>query len=149
MKYSLPTTLALLLLLGAGCAASSSESSTTAAETETEETATATTEDTTSASEELTITFTKNGYLPASSVIKKGTNVTFKNESGMDMWPASAMHPTHRMYPTTGGCLGSTFDACERVSDGESWSFTFDEVGVWKYHDHLSPTMFGMIMVEE
>ena len=64
------------------------------------------------------------------------------------MWPASAFHPTHKAYPTTGGCLGSTFDACKGVLPGESWSFKFDIAGSWKYHDHLKPIVFGTIVVE-
>ncbi|MEK9182927.1 MAG: hypothetical protein AAB849_00245 [Patescibacteria group bacterium] len=72
----------------------------------------------------------------------------FKNQSARSMWPASGFHPTHTVYPTTGGCLGSTFDACKGVLPGESWSFQFDIAGSWKYHNHLNPADFGMIVVE-
>ena len=64
------------------------------------------------------------------------------------MWPASAMHPSHKEYPTTGGCLGSAFDACKGVKPGESWPFKFDIAGNWKYHDHLNPKNFGAIIVQ-
>ena len=64
------------------------------------------------------------------------------------MWTASAVHPTHRAYPTTGGCLGSTFDACKGVQPGASWSFRFDIAGTWKYHNHLNPNNTGAIVVE-
>lgn len=93
------------------------------------------------------ITYTDNGYSPADINIKAGETVTFKNKSSKNMWPASAKHPTHEIYPTTGGCLGSTFDACKAVPPGQSWSFKFDIKGTWKYHDHLSPTYFGSILV--
>lgn len=95
-----------------------------------------------------TITFISSGYSPATLTVKKGTIVTFKNGSAGQVWPASAMHPTHAVYPTTGGCIGSTFDACRGIEPGGSWSFTFGVVGSWKYHDHLNPSFTGAIVVE-
>ena len=95
------------------------------------------------------ITYTDAGFVPNSVTIKKGETVTYKNDSKLAMWPASAKHPTHGNYPTTGGCLGSTFDACKGVQPGESWSFQFDFVGTWPFHDHLTPKFFGKVIVEE
>ncbi len=97
----------------------------------------------------LLINYTEAGYSPTSLIIQKGTTVKFVNQSSRAVWPASAKHPTHTIYPTTGGCLGSTFDACRGLTTGESWTFTFDIPGEWKYHDHLSPSFFGSIKVEE
>jgi hypothetical protein len=99
-------------------------------------------ENKTSATKENVITYSDTGYSPSA------LEITFKNESSQSMWPASAMHPTHRDYPTTGGCLGSTFDACKGIQPGDSWSFKFDIAGNWKYHDHLSPKNFGAIIVK-
>lgn len=99
--------------------------------------------------EEKIITYTDTGYSPSSLQIKAGDTVVFKNKSSQSMWPASSMHPTHKDYPTTGGCLGSTFDACKGVQPGENWSFKFDVSGNWKYHDHLSPKNFGSIIVQQ
>ncbi len=98
--------------------------------------------------EENVITYTDAGYSPATLQIKKGETVTFKNQSGQSMWTASAAHPTHTVYPTTGGCIGSTFDACQAVQPGDSWSFRFDVSGAWKYHNHLSPGDAGTIVVK-
>ena len=75
------------------------------------------------------ITYTDSGYSPSSITIKKGQAVVWKNESSKKMWTASALHPTHSVYPTTGGCLGSTFDACMGIPSGGNWSFKFDNVG--------------------
>src|SRR3989344_5290729 len=94
------------------------------------------------------ITYTDAGYSPSVLEIKEGETVTFKNGNSQSMWPASAMHPTHQDYPTTGGCLGSTFDACQGVQPGGNWSFKLDIAGNWKYHDHLSQKCFGAIAVE-
>lgn len=65
------------------------------------------------------------------------------------MRPASAAHPTHREYPTTGGRLGSTFDTCRGIAPGNSRSFKFDSAGSWRYHDHLTPRYYGMVTVEK
>ena len=94
------------------------------------------------------ITYTTEGYTPSVLTIKAGTKVTFKNTTPWGMWPASAMHPTHRVYPTSGGCVGSTFDSCIDIQPGGSWSFTFDYKGTWKYHDHIRPTLFGTVVVQ-
>lgn len=94
------------------------------------------------------VTYTDSGYSPAVLNVKVGTTVTFKNQSSQLMWTASAVHPTHRVYPTTGGCLGSTFDACGGIQPGDSWSFKFDIAGTWKYHNHLNSGDTGTIVVE-
>lgn len=94
------------------------------------------------------VTYTDTGYSPSALKVKVGTTVTFKNESTQAMWTASAMHPTHTVYPTTGGCIGSTFDACKGIQPSENWSFKFDIAGTWKYHNHMNPSHFGAIVVE-
>ena len=100
------------------------------------------------AAEKKLVTYTDSGFSPNTLTIKKGETVTFKNQSSQSMWVASAVHPTHRGYPTIGGCIGSTFDACAGVQPGGSWSFKFDIAGAWKYHNHLSPGNTGTIVVE-
>ena len=94
------------------------------------------------------ITYTSGGFSPSVINVKKGEEVTFLNESGGAMWPASAIHPTHTLYPTQGGCVGSTFDACQGIEPGEAWSFKFDIAGTWKYHNHLNSSQTGTIVVE-
>ncbi|KKW45955.1 MAG: hypothetical protein A3A43_00325 [Candidatus Liptonbacteria bacterium RIFCSPLOWO2_01_FULL_56_20] len=95
------------------------------------------------------ITYTASGYSPSTLTVRVGTVVTFKNNSAGPMWPASAMHPSHAVYPTIGGCVGSTFDACKPIQPGETWTFEFDIAGKWKYHDHLSPAFTGTVVVGE
>ncbi len=95
-----------------------------------------------------TITYTASGFDPKSLIIQAGDTVVFKNNSGRDFWPASAIHPTHALYPEKGGCIGSKFDACKGVSSGGSWSFIFNTAGSWKYHDHLNPALTGTVTVQ-
>ncbi len=88
------------------------------------------------------------GFVPSVVKIAKGKTVMFINDGTASMWPASAKHPTHNEYPTKGGCTGSTLDACKALAHGESWSFQFDQVGSWNYHNHLNPSQTGTIIVE-
>lgn len=99
------------------------------------------------------ITYTGNNYSPSTITIFTGETVTFVNKSTRDMWPASALHPTHTIYPNSDiEKCGATekeaiFDACRGIPQGESWSFTFNEIGEWEYHDHLNPRSNGTIIV--
>lgn len=106
------------------------------------------TEDQGPVAEEKVVTYTDGGYSPAVLKVKVGDTVVFKNASSETMRVASANHPTHKVYPTTGGCVGSTFDACKGIPPQESWSFRFDLGGSWGYHNHLHPSFAGTVIVE-
>lgn len=97
------------------------------------------------------ITYTDAGFVPSSVAIKKGQTVRWENNSGSKVWPASAVHPTHSVYPqkSASDCLGSTFDACKGLQKGESWDFTFNNVGEWRFHDHLHAYNTGSVTVTE
>ncbi|OGN09785.1 MAG: hypothetical protein A3J46_00780 [Candidatus Yanofskybacteria bacterium RIFCSPHIGHO2_02_FULL_41_11] len=99
-----------------------------------------------------TITYTDSGFSPATLNVDAGTTVKFVNNSTLSVWPASAMHPIHNLYPGSDiakcGTGVSIFDACVGLAPGQSWSFTFDSKGEWKYHDHLRVKHFGTIIVK-
>ncbi|OGZ44908.1 MAG: hypothetical protein A3C84_00975 [Candidatus Ryanbacteria bacterium RIFCSPHIGHO2_02_FULL_48_12] len=88
-----------------------------------------------------TIRMTKNGFEPEEVTIQKGMRVTWVNEDSVPRWPASNLHPTHGIYPE--------FDPLEGIPPGASWSFVFDRVGSWRFHDHLLPQMKGTVYVGE
>ena len=96
------------------------------------------------------VTYTKNGFSPKEITIKQGETVTFINESGGGMWVASAIHPTHRLYPikSDDDCSGSSFDQCQNSSSGISWDFTFDIEGEYGYHNHVRANHWGKVIVE-
>ena len=102
----------------------------------------------------VTITYTNSGYSPKQATVSLGGTVTFVNESSRTMWPATAIHPTHTIYPGSSiqKCGTSEepriFDACKGIAQGESWSFTFQEQGNWGYHDHRRASNTGKIIVE-
>jgi len=104
----------------------------------------------------LTVTYIDDGgFSPASLEVSVGATVTFQNNGSKGIWPASALHPTHKLYPGSdiSKCgtddADSIFDACKSVAPGDSYSFTFDEVGTWGYHDHFRPSDNGNIIVLE
>lgn len=80
-------------------------------------------------------------FTPDPMKVKKGDTITWKNNTDRFIWPASAIHPTHQIYPE--------FDARKGIAPGEEYSFVFDKLGVWKYHDHLKPSVFGTVEVTE
>lgn len=102
----------------------------------------------------LAVMYTDDGYSPGSLKIKVGETVIFQNDSGRTMWTASAMHPTHMVYPETNiqKCDSpesmTMFDACDGVLPGKSWSFQFNHAGEWGYHNHLNSSHYGKIIVE-
>lgn len=87
----------------------------------------------------VTVTMTESGYDIKDLDIKVGQTVIFKNQGLEGLWPASNIHPTHEIYPE--------FDPQRPVLPGQSWEYTFDKEGEWRYHDHLFPTIVGTIRV--
>ncbi|MDP3947701.1 MAG: DUF5667 domain-containing protein [bacterium] len=82
-----------------------------------------------------------DGFSPTTLKIKKGDKVMWVNKGSRDYWPASAVHPTHEIYPE--------FDARQPIAPGASYSFVFEKAGSWKYHDHLNAGSTGVIVVSE
>lgn len=101
-----------------------------------------------------TVEITPTGFAPAIITIKKGDSVTWINKRDTASWPASAQHPSHTVYPGSGitkcGTLDENkiFDACREVQKGQSYTFQFNNVGSWNYHDHLVTSFDGRIIVE-
>lgn len=97
------------------------------------------------------IAYTDAGFSPSSVTIKKGQTIRWTDNSVSNVWPASAVHPEHGAYPqkSSSDCLGSSFDACRGLSQGESWDFTFDHAGNWKFHNHLKASQTGVVNVTE
>ena len=94
------------------------------------------------------VSYTDSGFSPNILTIKKGDVVTFTNTASDAMRVASNPHPIHNGYPTTGGCVSSTFDSCSDISPGQTWTFKFDIVGKWGFHNHLNPSEGGTIVVQ-
>jgi len=87
------------------------------------------------------ITHTEEGFVPSELTLLKGEIVYFVTTTNSLFWPASDLHPSHLEYPE--------FDPMEPIPPGSAWSFTFDSVGKWDFHDHLAPMFTGLITVTE
>lgn len=87
------------------------------------------------------IVLTPRGYEPSEVVIKKGSTITFSTTLEKAHWPASNLHPQHTIFPE--------FDPKRPLASDEEWSFTFDTVGVWNFHDHIRSYYVGTITVIE
>lgn len=134
---------------------SSTMSSSTATQTEQPmipaSTSTASTGTTNSAPMQATVTFDGSSFSPASVTIAQGGTVTWTSTDG-NLWVASDPHPIHNGYDGTtlqqhcaAGYTGAApFDEC---TGGTSWSFTFDKVGTWGYHDHLDASIKASVTV--
>lgn len=95
------------------------------------------------------------GFVPKTLKIKKGDKVTWINQMATAAWVATDVHPTHTTYPGSSSIKCGTaeekniFDSCRAFQRGESYSFVFNEVGEWGYHNHLNPSKDARIIVEE
>jgi len=92
------------------------------------------------ASKTVDIVMTVNGFSPASVTINKGDTVKFTNNDSSPHWPASNPHPSHTDYPG--------FDALKPIPPNQSYSFQFERLGKFGFHDHLDPSLGGSITVE-
>ena len=90
---------------------------------------------------EFFVTVDESGNFDPSTInVGRDDKVTWQNESSRNIWPASAFHPTHEIYPE--------FDAKRGIKPGESYSFVFDRFGSWRYHDHLNASKTGQVIVD-
>ncbi len=97
------------------------------------------------------ITYTNEGFSPRDVTITSGQRIRFLNASNEETWPASGVHPTHSLYPEkqSTDCLGSSFDSCYPLKQGEFFDYTFYYTGEWRYHDHNHAYQTGSVTVTE
>ncbi len=86
-----------------------------------------------------TVRYTADGeFVPERLDIVTGDEVIFVNESGVPVWPASNIHPTHEILPE--------FDPLAPIAPGGSWAFTFRRNGYWRYHNHVASAEGGLVV---
>jgi plastocyanin len=57
------------------------------------------------------------------------------------VWTASDEHPAHTIYPE--------FDQKTVAGRGNEYSFKFEKVGTWGFHNHANASHVGKIIVTE
>jgi plastocyanin len=85
------------------------------------------------------VNYSDEGFSPNLVEINQGDVVEFVNQSSRPMWVASNSHPAHDVL--------STFDQFTVSGFGESWQYSFDQKGEWKYHDHVNASIEGVVIV--
>ena len=95
-------------------------------------------EDTTKASS-ATITYSDDGFSPATTTVNSGDTVTIKNTSSTSLQLESDPHPAHTS--DTDLNVGS-------VSTGQSRTFTVTKKGSFGFHNHQKPSDTGEITVQ-
>ncbi|MCJ7479138.1 MAG: cell wall-binding repeat-containing protein [Candidatus Nanohaloarchaeota archaeon QJJ-7] len=100
--------------------------------------------------EENVVTYSSEGFSPKTVTIEEGETVTWESQ-GPSMWVAVDQHPTHTQYDGTNvdqHCddgESDTFDSCQ---SRQTYSFEFEKTGTWDYHNHLSASHKGTVVVE-
>ncbi len=95
---------------------------------------------TTTTKSQMTVTYNGKSFSPSTITIRKGDTVTFVNQSTGKMNVASDPHPTHTDYPE--------FDQTKSSQIGsKTYTFTFQKVGTWGYHNHDNPSAKGKVIV--
>jgi plastocyanin len=105
----------------------------------------------TSAPMSATVTYNGSSFSPASVTIAQGGTITWTSTAG-NIWIASNPHPIHNGYDGTtmqqhcapGYTGAAPLDECASAT---SWSFVFNKVGTWGYHDHLNASVKGSVTV--
>jgi plastocyanin len=100
----------------------------------------------------VTMTYDGTNFTPRSATLKKGDSVTFMNASSARMWVASDAHPAHTGYNGTTKdqhCPDTTGIAFDQCTAGTTYTFTFQKVGSWPFHNHANSSAQGTITVTE
>lgn len=84
------------------------------------------------------VAITSQGFIPATLLVKQGTQVTFISKDNRPHQVASDPHPTHTGLP---GFI--------QAKPTASFTYTFSKTGTFTYHDEVSPLKFhGTVIVE-
>lgn len=87
-----------------------------------------------------TVTMENFAFNPSSITVKKGTTVTWTNKDSVAHQVSSDPYPSHTDLP---GLFSNS------LSQNQTYSFTFDKIGVFGYHCQIHPSMKGTVTVTE
>ena len=80
------------------------------------------------------VEITSMGFSPEVVEIGQGDFVLWINRDSRRHWPVADD--------------ASVFDSKKPLKTDEEWEFQFDKVGEWEYHDSLSPSKIGKVVVD-
>lgn len=87
----------------------------------------------------ISITINESGFEPAVIKIKPGTTLRWENHGSTPRQIASNPYPERTELPE--------LNAPEPIWTGQSYEFTFHTLGIFGYHDYLSPAVNGQVIV--
>ncbi len=85
------------------------------------------------------VKITATGFQPSTITIKAGESVTWINQETKIRNVSSDPHPQHTLHP---------FMNIGNIAASKESSVTFSSKGTYTYHDHLTPSHKGTIVVE-
>lgn len=91
----------------------------------------------------VSITATDAGFEPSPATVKSGETITWVNDSSETVQVGSANHPTHTINQEI---VGNKFVI--ELAPGKSQTIVVTKTGSWGYHNHLSPSATGVVIVE-
>lgn len=89
----------------------------------------------------INVNYTESGFSPTSLVINRGDTVVFVNQSANFMWVAGF---PNQAYPQT----YPGFDEGKQVSNGGTYSITFNQTGDFQYYNENHVSSVGHIIVQ-
>lgn len=91
-------------------------------------------EATTQSVKDILVAILDDGFFPSILRISKGTKVTWVNKDTNPHWPVSDL---------------PGFGSDKELKTGENYSFTFENIGAFNYHDKLNPALTAVVEVVE
>lgn len=89
------------------------------------------------------ITFDGNGFSPSSATVKSGGQLTWINNSSVDIEIGANPHPLH-----TGSREVSGGEFVLKLAPGEKKTIALTKTGTFGYHNHKSSSQGGSVTVE-
>lgn len=87
------------------------------------------------------ISITGTGFSPATISIQAGTQVTWTNDDAKSHQIAADPYPKNDSIPG--------LDSTQILEPGDSYGFSFETAGSYRYHDQLNPLeLLGTVVVE-
>ncbi len=89
--------------------------------------------------QKLEVQMADTGFTPAKLSVKKGAKITFINTGLKAHWPAAGLHSSHDLV----------YDSKKKINPGESFEFTMDKIGEYRFHDHFNDDFVTEVEVTE
>lgn len=87
----------------------------------------------------LIISIKDSGYIPGDATVNKGTTVTWVNEGSKLHTVSSNPYKENTELPSL---------VSDPIKPQDTYSYTFNDAGTFKYHDELDPKINAQVVVQ-